>query len=1041
MMSASSSALPPSGARRFLRPKIRDATFILPKTGQRLKGFVNLGNSDRADGSHDDDQTPLLPQRNQPLERVGSFSKVKQRALNIWTAFYAFACSETGKGVLKCSLAYLIGTMGTFLPPIAAFLGDQDGKHMVATITVYFHPARSRGSMFEASICAFVAFLYATFICVTSMGVSVFFEDILDLLPLGHAIVLIVFCGGGLGFIGWTKQRLGDPLVNVACSLASLAIITVLTKEGAVQRGDLSLEKIVQVLKMIVMGVIAAMAVCFLVFPISAKDRLRRNMVELTASQADMLGIITYSFLSGSEEVLSEEDYVKASNRNNKAYTSLEKLLREAKYEHYVSGTEREYALEKRLVRSVQDVTQSIGGLRSAATLQFNLLKQPQGYNDPGSMQLRESTPFRLASPPGFSPSPRSPYEQPESLTAIVESPEGTESRADAVATPDSHRENEVGTPAIQGAADIFGIFITHLGPSMRSLAFTLKEILAELHYGPSMADFHNSKFRTSLNRALDLYRSARNESLELLYRQREIQKISSLETEADLEEVAASCGHFSFSLQEFAEQLKGLLDILDEIQLEIEERPGGRSWEWLKPWRSKKQGRGNFASDSGRVSYAADGEDVGAYDNVPYSKRLLNPSSRGTEKYSANRRMGYRIWNAFRFFRREDTKFAVKVGVGAAMFALPSFLTAARPIYKEWRGEWGLLSYMLVCSMTIGASNTTGLARFSGTALGALCAITCWHVTFGNVFGLAVLGWVMSLWTSYIILARGQGPMGRFIMLTYNLSVLYAYSLSLEGSHFGDEVNERYLSIAEITLKRVVAVFSGCVWGIIITRVVWPTSARKKLKDGLSLLWLRMSLIWKRDPLSMMADTGSTLAYFSPAEKLELQQFLSRLEALQGAAKSELELRAPFPDAAYSNILNRTRRMLDAFNAMNLEINKNLTSSEGEAAMLKYTRQERVHLSARISHLLSVLASSMKLEYPLNDVLPNTQHARDRLLARMFQYRKDEGSSQITSDEDYALIYAYTLVTGQLCNEILEVISEVSKLFGVLNEDALKLR
>lgn len=113
------------------------------------------------------------------------------------------------------------------------------------------------------------------------------------------------------------------------------------------------------------------------------------------------------------------------------------------------------------------------------------------------------------------------------------------------------------------------------------------------------MADFHNSKFRTSLGRALDLYRDARNESLNLLYRQREIQKISSHERQADLEEVAASCGHFSFSLQEFAEQLKGLLDILDELQLEIEERPKGRSWEWLKPWRTGRDRESdNFASD-----------------------------------------------------------------------------------------------------------------------------------------------------------------------------------------------------------------------------------------------------------------------------------------------------------------------------------------------------------------------------------------------------------------------------------------------------------
>ena len=45
---------------------------------------------------------------------------------------------------------------------------------------------------------------------------------------------------------------------------------------------------------------------------------------------------------------------------------------------------------------------------------------------------------------------------------------------------------------------------------------------------------------------------------------------------------------------------------------------------------------------------------------------------------------------------------------------------------------------------------------------------------------------------------------------------------------------------------------------------------------------------------------------------------------------------------------------MLDAFQAMNLEIMKNSTASDGEAAMLRYTLRERMQLSARISHLLS---------------------------------------------------------------------------------------
>lgn len=95
-----------------------------------------------------------------------------------------------------------------------------------------------------------------------------------------------------------------------------------------------------------------------------------------------------------------------------------------------------------------------------------------------------------------------------------------------------------------------------------------------------------NSKFRISLDRALDLYRTSREEALKSVYSRRDFVRAKSTEIKADLEEVAASCGHFSFSLQEFAEQLKGFIDTLDRLQLECEERPSGRSWGWLKFWR-----------------------------------------------------------------------------------------------------------------------------------------------------------------------------------------------------------------------------------------------------------------------------------------------------------------------------------------------------------------------------------------------------------------------------------------------------------------------
>lgn len=321
-----------------------------------------------------------------------------------------------------------------------------------------------------------------------------------------------------------------------------------------------------------------------------------------------------------------------------------------------------------------------------------------------------------------------------------------------------------------------------------------------------------------------------------------------------------------------------------------------------------------------------------------------------------------YRLWRAMGILRRDDTKFAIKVGVGAALYALPSFLISTRPFYQHWRGEWGLLSYMLVCSMTIGASNTTGYARFGGTCIGAVCAIFSWIVSQGNPFALAAFGWLMSLWTSYIIVAQGKGPMGRFIMLTYNLSALYAYSLSVKDIDEDDDEGGVNPIITEIALHRVVAVLSGCLWGLVVTRLIWPISARQKFKDGLSLLWLRMALIWKRDPLATLLEGANTQPYMDLREEFELHRFLARLENLRSSAASEIDFHGPFPDPAYGRILKSTSRMLDAFHAMNVVIMKDSKASAGETEILQYTTDERAQLCSRISHLFHGKTSSVPM-------------------------------------------------------------------------------
>ncbi len=434
---------------------------------------------------------------------------------------------------------------------------------------------------------------------------------------------------------------------------------------------------------------------------------------------------------------------------------------------------------------------------------------------------------------------------------------------------------------------------------------------------------------------------------------------------------MAASCGYFSSCLQDFAEDTISYLNILEELGAIRDSRPRKRSWKWLLFWRRQRRKNANSQFEgeiSGRprielTELIADDTQAHVEDVerrmsqvIPNAKRYPELTSHELEKAMRNRPVSIRIWRTLSFLRREDVKFAIKVGIGAVLYATISFIPSTRPFYSHWRGEWGLLSYMLVCSMTIGASNTTGFHRFLGTCLGALLAIATWIISNSNPIVLGLLGWMVSIGCFYVILGMGKGPMGRFILLTYNLSALYAYSLSVQDYDDDDNNDEGGIdpAIWEIVLHRVVAVMTGCLWGLIVTRFIWPISARKKLKDGTSLLWLRMGLIWKRDPLTTLPEHHTRSSYMDIGESIELRRFLTHLGALRDSATYEFDLRGPFAEDLWKQILEATGRMLGAFHAMNVVILKDLKSSPGEAELLSYTKLQRRQLSSRISHLFS---------------------------------------------------------------------------------------
>ena len=92
-------------------------------------------------------------------------------------------------------------------------------------------------------------------------------------------------------------------------------------------------------------------------------------------------------------------------------------------------------------------------------------------------------------------------------------------------------------------------------------------------------------------------------------------------------------------------------------------------------------------------------------------------------------------------------------------------------------------------------------------------------------------------------------------------------------------------------------------------------------------------------------------------------------------------------------------------------------------------------------------------MEYPLNDVMPSIDHTRDRLLARISEFRRSGEGREVATEQDYELLYAYgrsirlifampfsrlltppvVLVTGQLSEDIRAVSAELQTMFGTL--------
>lgn len=880
--------------------------------------------------------------------------------------------------VLKCSLAYLLASLAVYNTQVSTLLGKSDSKHVVATVAVYFHPSRTFGSMHQSLIFVIISILFSFSVSLISTSIaSYFFKRGLSEVA---SLIDLLFASVALGFVSYMKQKMNHPTFNTACSLASISIISAIVKEGAQNGGDIPLYRLGNLFKIVCLGSSITILVCYLIIPTSATKKLKKSLNESCSLMSSYLYKIETTFINDTNVNTSE--FANLSSEIKKNSTKLNGSLEESKFELYLIGREKEFHILSELIQSAQLLESQLAGLKGSAEMQWSILHEVQ--------------------------SDSSNLESTATSIRTLESGNGDEDNNLGM----SQSTTTLDEMTAINPSQLFDLFIYYLGPSLRSFSYTIRGVLDGMPFDES--ENYSTKetyhYKTSLKLARDLFTKKYERAITKLYGQKIFKVNTTIETRIDEEQVAASCGNFASILVQYCKELDHFIDLLGQYS-ELSEN-NSRSWDWLKFWKK--------TPDSEREKPLPD-LNV-ALENLNMS--LLQRTERAEHTY------GYKLWKFFSFFRRVEVQFGIRVGIGAFVLASLAYLPQTKQKFMEWRGEWALVTYSIIMNKSLGGTTMTVNWRFLGTFLGAFGAFAVWTLSEGNAYALCISGWIISLFCFNIVLNwKDNNAYGRFILLTYNITALYTYNITRsEDLEEGDDTDP---IIFDIALHRFLGIVAGVLWALIMTISFLPITARNRLKRGLSLLWLRLGVIWNSDPLQRKEDQLVGLA-----DQRGINQVMRELELLVKQAPKETRLKGRFRLDIYKKLMKSTEKVIDAFQNMNTMIELETKISENELIVLEYTQQEREELQNRIFLIFYMISSSITLGFPLPAKPASTQHAMDRIMVKLGEIRR----RKLLTDEDYVLLYSYVLVSNVIATELNKIINLLGDLYGLVDRETFEI-
>lgn len=968
------------------------------------------------------------------------------------------------KNILKCAVAYFLGSLFTFNPYLSGIVSDitsaegpSPSGHMVATVAVYFNPAKTAGGMVEADTYCFMGLLFAAVVSLCSMESFWWFEVQPGWEWLADTLV-VLWVGVAVSLVAWMKLWMAKPTFNPACSMIAIIIFTVVVKEGGV--GTLA-----QTAVIVSFGITIANLVCYTIWPQSATQALRANMQKTLDSFGTLLTMITSTFLLEDIErgQLSEDDIQKAVASHQNSFTSLKKSLDEAHSEAIFGGpsTPNRKGGRKSLGQAYEDAVDSLNrlgqhlnGLRGGTRLQLELSKA----HAEGKLNLHNR----------------------------------------GVKAQNGKGLQELGQNAIlQATADMFGELVDDSGPPLNALSSACKDALYHLRLaldktkGKKFNPTEFNELADKLERALFTFESTSNQAFMRLYRKSlHSEDLGDQESRASI--VSIEDGRsvlsvteyenlflvyfFIFTLQEFARELESLIDALGRVcAIEYSARVRGSWWKRniAKVWNSLKA----RVTTQDEVHHPQPRQNtmkrpISTY-FLPKNKfnqgswfPKVQPHAPNTVQTPARKdlswwgRVGQMLWAFGSLLKRHDIKFAFKAGMATALLAAPAFVERTRWWFVEYRGEWALISFFVVISPTIGATNSLSVHRIAGTLLGAFTAAGIYTLFPDNAIALSIFGFFFSLPCFYYIVARPTyATSGRFVLLAYNLTCLYCYNLRSTD-----------IDVIDIALKRSISVTVGVVYAFVVSRVWWPSEARRELGIALgefcsNVAWLYMRLVSHNSFAAesvdfggvddeydgeSMPEEGSLLGQRTPnqsgrklhlrgsieefmAMELHLQIKLIELQGLLAQTIHEPRLKGPFPVNLYRSILTSLQTILDQLHSMRCVTTREEWYTNVRREFILPVNKPRRDMVGNIILYFSILSSAFRLKAPLPPYLPPAESARQRLVDSILELdvvkRRDvHGSKQL-------LFFAYVMTMKSVTQELEALGKTVQEAFGVIGQ------